>query len=122
MIDAYVKMLKNYATFTGRSRRSDYWYAFLANFIIGLILGVLKAIVPALLFLSVIYSLAVLIPGIALTVRRLHDTGKSGFWIFIAFVPLVGGIILIVFLATDSEPDNMYGPNPKAYQPTATYQ
>jgi uncharacterized membrane protein YhaH (DUF805 family) len=64
--------------------------------------------------LSTIYSLAVLIPSLAVSVRRLHDTNRTGWWIFIGLVPLVGAIILIVFYATDSQPgDNQYGPNPK---------
>jgi uncharacterized membrane protein YhaH (DUF805 family) len=61
-----------------------------------------------------IYGLAVLIPGLAVAVRRLHDTGRSGWWLLIGLVPLIGAIVLIVFMATDGEPgDNAYGPNPK---------
>ena len=64
--------------------------------------------------LSGIYGLAVLIPGLAVAVRRLHDTGRSGWWLLIGLVPLIGAIVLIVFMATDGEPgDNAYGPNPK---------
>lgn len=65
-------------------------------------------------WLSVIYSLAVLVPSLAVIVRRLHDIGKSGGWFFISFVPFVGGIILLVFECMDSQPgENAYGPNPK---------
>lgn len=125
----YVQVLKNYATFTGRARRKEFWMFALFNAIIitlGYALvaivaiagsGTLTAIVYALLGL---YGLAVVIPGLAVTIRRLHDTGKSGWWIFITFVPLVGQIWLIVLLATDSQLcDNQYGPNPKASEVVA---
>src|SRR4051794_8393565 len=65
--------------------------------------------------LSGLYSLAVLLPSIAVTVRRLHDTGRSGWWILISLIPIIGGIVLLVFMVLDSEPGvNQYGPNPKA--------
>ena len=65
-------------------------------------------------FLGAVYALAVLIPGLAVAVRRLHDTGKSGWWLLIGLVPLIGAIVLIVFMATEGEPgNNAYGPNPK---------
>jgi len=65
-----------------------------------------------------IYALAALVPSLAVDVRRLHDIGKSGWWLLIAFVPIVGGIILLVWCATDSQPgDNQYGPNPKSPAP-----
>lgn len=114
MVEAYKRFLKNYANFNGRSTRSDYWYVFLANSIIGFVLGFIGGIIPILsvltYVLSVIYSLAVLVPGIALVVRRLHDINKSGWFYFISFIPLVGTIILLVFLCTDSvNEDNKYG-------------
>ncbi len=120
MIDAYKKMWQNYATFSGRSRRSDYWYVYLVNIIISMALSVLGNLVAAQLFslISSLYALATLIPGIALCVRRLHDIGKSGWYALFVLIPLVGAIILIVWLATDSQPgDNVYGPNPKAEAP-----
>lgn len=68
--------------------------------------------------LSTIYSLAVLIPAIAVGVRRLHDTGRSGWWMLIALVPFIGSIVLIVFFVLDSDPGtNQYGPNPKLLAP-----
>jgi uncharacterized membrane protein YhaH (DUF805 family) len=61
-----------------------------------------------------IYSLAVLIPSLAVTVRRLHDTGRTGWWILIGLIPVIGGIVLLIFMVLDSEPGaNQYGPNPK---------
>ena len=96
-----------YADFSGRSRRSEYWWASLG-------IGILGAIVTGILGdLSFIWSLAILIPGLAICVRRLHDIGKSGWWYLIGLIPLVGTIILIVWFCKDSTEDNQWGPNPK---------
>ncbi|WP_333607559.1 DUF805 domain-containing protein [Arsukibacterium sp.] len=65
-------------------------------------------------FIALIFSLALLVPSIAIAARRLHDTGRSGWWQLIALIPLIGAIVLIVFLVMDSTADNEYGPNPKA--------
>ncbi len=114
MVEAYKKFWQNYANFTGRSRRSDYWYVVLANIVIGLVLGVVAKALPALTFLDELYSLVVLIPNLAVAVRRLHDIGKSGWLCLVVFIPLVGGIICLIWLATDSQPgNNEYGSNPK---------
>jgi len=114
-MDWYMAVLKKYAEFSGRARRREYWMFVLINFLIGCALGVIGALVHGLSFLSWLYSLAVLVPSIAVSVRRLHDTGRSGWWLLIGLIPLIGLIVLIVFLATDGEPgDNEYGPNPKS--------
>jgi uncharacterized membrane protein YhaH (DUF805 family) len=119
----YLEVLKKYTVFGGRARRKEYWYYTLFNFLIVVGLTVMDMMfglynrTSGFGLLSGLYSLAVLLPGLAVSVRRLHDIGKSGWWIFIALVPCVGWIILLVFLATDSVPgDNEYGPNPKQYQ------
>ncbi|WP_117161705.1 DUF805 domain-containing protein [Paraliobacillus sp. X-1268] len=110
----YVKAIQKYAEFSGRSRRKEYWIFTLINTIIGIILTSLQSISELFVVLTVLYSLFVLIPGIAVTVRRFHDIGRSGFWILISFIPLVGSIILFVFTLLDSEQgENKYGPNPK---------
>jgi len=110
----YIEVLKKYAVLSGRARRKEYWMFFLFNVIIGLVLGFIEALAGGPGVIAGIYSLAVLIPGVAVFVRRLHDTGRSGWWFFIAFVPLVGGIILLVYMVQDSQQgDNQYGPNPK---------
>lgn len=116
----YLEVLKKYADFNGRARRKEYWMFFLFNIIISIALlivdGILgtSAVPGAMGLLGAIYLLALLIPGIAVAVRRLHDTGRSGWWILIVLVPFVGGIILIVFLVQDSMPgDNQFGRNPK---------
>lgn len=94
----YIAMWMNYANFSDRTSVRGYWMAFLFNCLAALILGVIVAIIPALAFLSGLYSLAVLIPSLAIAVRRLRDAGKQWYWLFIALIPLVGEIILIVFL------------------------
>jgi uncharacterized membrane protein YhaH (DUF805 family) len=116
----YLEVLKKYATFGGRARRTEFWMFVLINFIIDAVLQILWSATGnvALEVIYYLYALAVLIPGIAVTVRRLHDTGRSGGWWFIGLIPIVGWIILIVFCAQDSQPGpNQYGPNPKQINP-----
>jgi uncharacterized membrane protein YhaH (DUF805 family) len=116
----YVGVLKKYAVFSGRARRTEFWVFVLINFIISVILAIIDGVAGmrygmGMGVLGTIYSLAVLIPSLAVGVRRLHDTNRTGWWWFIVLVPLVGAIILIVFWALDSQPnENKYGPNPKA--------
>lgn len=119
-MDWYLLAWRRYAEFNGRSRRKEYWMFALFNCLIGWSLFIagllLKESEIGVIFLGSywIYSLAALTPAIAVYVRRMHDTGRSGWWWLIALIPLVGGVILIVLLATDSEPGtNKYGPNPK---------
>jgi uncharacterized membrane protein YhaH (DUF805 family) len=115
----YLEVLKKYATFGGRARRKEYWMFLLVNLVITIVLGMVESqlgLVGALGFgmLSLVYSVVLLLPSIAVGVRRLHDTGRSGWWLLIAFVPLVGAIALIVFAAQEGEQGhNEYGPNPK---------
>jgi uncharacterized membrane protein YhaH (DUF805 family) len=102
----YFKVLQNYATFTGRARRSEYWYFFLFNMIIAFVLGIAGGMMKTTI-LSNIYSLAVLIPSIAVGVRRMHDVGKSGWYVLI---PIYN---LILALTEGDSFDNEYGENPK---------
>ena len=114
MVEAYKKFLQNYAVFTGRTRRADYWWFVLANMIITTVLSAIAGVLPSLAVLGTVYSLATLVPGIAIVVRRLHDIGKSGWYYLFVLIPLVGAIILLVWLAADSQPGaNAYGENPK---------
>jgi uncharacterized membrane protein YhaH (DUF805 family) len=122
----YLQALKKYTVFTGRARRKEYWMFVLFNIIISAVLSIVDYLTGTYNsayhagLLSGIYSLAVLIPGIAVTMRRLHDTGRSGWWILIALVPIVGGIWLLVLMVLDSQPgENQYGPYPKTDQPVA---
>lgn len=113
-------LTKKYACFSGRARRQEYWMFVLFNIIACIIVGVISGVlvsvtnVTAFAYLGTIYSLAVLIPGFAVLFRRLHDTGRSGWWWLIVFIPLIGAIVLIIFCCLDSQPgENQYGPNPK---------
>ena len=115
----YLEALKKYVVFDGRSRRKEFWYFVLFNFIVSLVLSAVDALIGTAFqsgvgLLSGLYSLAVLLPFIAVAIRRLHDTGRSGWWILINLVPLIGSIVLLIFYIQDSQPgDNAYGPNPK---------
>lgn len=102
----YVNMWKNYVNFNDRTTVRGYWMAFLFNFLAGLVLSILAAIAPSLGILGSLYSLAALIPGIAITMRRLRDAGRHPALILISLIPLVGAIILIVFLCGASIPDD----------------
>jgi uncharacterized membrane protein YhaH (DUF805 family) len=116
----YLEVLKKYAVFSGRARRKEYWFFVLFNIIIAFALTFidfstgLYDVEYEIGLLSSLYSLAVLVPSIAVTIRRLHDTSRTGWWFLIAFVPIIGVIVLLVFMVFDSTPgDNQYGPNPK---------
>ncbi len=110
----YLAVLKNYAGFSGRARRKEYWTFVLFNVIFFIVALILDYLVGTIALFIILYALAVLIPGLAVLVRRLHDVGKSGWWYFISLVPIIGGIWLLVLLFTDSIPgENEYGPNPK---------
>jgi uncharacterized membrane protein YhaH (DUF805 family) len=124
----YIDCLKNYTNFTGRARRRDYRFFILFHFIFMMAIIFLlnffdefsvaqidsNALASLPMILYFIYFAAILIPTLAVTVRRLHDVGKSGTWFFIYFVPLIGGIWLLVLLFSDSQPGmNKWGYNPK---------
>ena len=110
----YLKVLQNYATFDGRARRKEYWMYTLFTIIITIVLSIIDAAVLKMPALQALYAIGTLLPGIAVTIRRLHDIGKSGWAMLIVFIPLIGAILLLVWTATDSTPGpNQYGPNPK---------
>ncbi|MGF1714502.1 DUF805 domain-containing protein [Photobacterium chitinilyticum] len=116
----YFHVLKNYAVFRGRARRQEYWYFFLINIIISIALAFIDNAMgnpdagEGAGVLGTFYSLAILIPSIAVGVRRLHDTGRNGWWMLLGLIPLIGALVLIYFFAQDSHPgSNEYGLNPK---------
>jgi len=116
----YLDVLKKYAVFSGRARRKEYWMFVLFNLIVAIILGIVDSMMGTISepygvgMLGGLYSLAVLLPGIAVGVRRLHDTDRSGWWLLISLIPVIGWIVLIVFFVQDSTPgENRFGPNPK---------
>lgn len=113
-------MTKKYFCFEGRARRREFWmfylFNFLASMLVNFVAGVLAGAtgIAEFAYLGLIYTLAVILPGFGVFVRRMHDIGKSGWWWLIGLVPFVGGIILLVFWCLDSQPgENRYGPNPK---------
>jgi uncharacterized membrane protein YhaH (DUF805 family) len=118
----YLSVLRNYATFSGRARRKEYWMFVLFNFIFlvcAVAIDLLINFVIAFPYgpFSILYCLFVFIPTLALDFRRLHDTGKSGWFLLMGLIPIVGGIIILVFMVTEGDPfDNKYGPNPKAVE------
>jgi uncharacterized membrane protein YhaH (DUF805 family) len=126
-MDWYLQVLKKYTEFTGRARRKEYWFFVLFNIIISAVLGVVDyftgtySAAYGMGLLGCIYVLAVLLPAIAVSIRRLHDTGRSGWWLLLVLVPVIGGIIVLIFMVFDSQPgDNQYGPSPKAGPPAGT--
>lgn len=109
-----------YATFSGRAQRAEYWYFLLFYILIYIGLSVIDRALGMysqegqIGLLGGLFSLATLIPSLAVAVRRLHDTGRTGWWLLLGFIPLIGAIVLIVFMVLDSDPGtNEYGPNPK---------
>ena len=117
----YLECLRKYGVFGGRARRKEYWYFVLFNIIIGIVLAFIDGATGSFSaevgmgLLSGIYFLAVLIPSVAVTVRRLHDTDHSGWWFLISLIPIIGAIVLFVFTVQDSNAgENKYGPSPKA--------
>jgi uncharacterized membrane protein YhaH (DUF805 family) len=116
----YLAVLKNYAGFSGRARRKEYWMFVLFNMIFAIVamildnvLGLTAGELPYGVFYF-LYMLAVLIPGLAVAVRRLHDVGKSGWMILIALIPIIGAIWLLILMVSDSNSgENQYGYNPK---------
>ena len=110
----YLKVLKQYTDFNGRARRKEYWMFVLFNSIISVILNMIEPTV------YLIYVLAILVPSIAVLVRRLHDVRKSGWFMFIALIPIIGSIWLLILACTDGDSaDNEYGSNPKTEEGVA---
>ena len=122
IVENFVDVVKRYVDFNGRATRSEFWYFTLANailgFILGIILGISGLISPSLAYLLVLlivlFFLALLLPSLSLTVRRLHDTNKSAWWLLLALVPIIGPLALLFFYCQDGTPGrNQFGPDPK---------
>ncbi|MGO3237484.1 MAG: DUF805 domain-containing protein [Psychroflexus halocasei] len=114
----YLKVLRQYADFSGRTRRKEYWMFVFMNFLISFLISTIDYWLFGMTIISSIYVIALIIPSIAVAVRRIQDTGRNGLWILAAFVPLIGTIWVLILLLQDSESDsNTYGPNPKNINP-----
>ena len=115
LLNNYFTVLKKYAVFTGRSSRKEFWFFVLVNVIVGIIFSILTKI-PILKIIfwiaAVLFHLAILIPGIAVGIRRLHDTGKTG-WLMLLCLTVIGSIVVLVFCAMEGTPgENQYGSTP----------
>ena len=115
----YTDVIKKYVVFSGRARRKEFWMFVLFNVIISIVIGIVYKIIGTDYgngssgVLGSIYSLAVLLPSLGVTWRRLHDTDRSGWWILIGLIPIIGWIVLLVFYLQDSDAtENNYGPPP----------
>ena len=105
---------EHYFDFNGRARRQTFWYFFLVNIVISIVLGIIDGIIGTTI-IGGLYSLAVLLPGLGLSVRRLHDLDKSGWYLLIAIIPIIGAIVLIYwFIQPGTAGANQYGADPKA--------
>lgn len=127
--EAVSMCFRKYVVFSGRARRSEYWYFILCYVIIAVIANILDNILglrtavgqeagsgaqASIGWLAVLVGLVFLLPGIAVAVRRLHDTGRTGWWYLLVLIPCIGPIVLLIFYVMDSTGDNQYGPNPKS--------
>src|SRR5215472_3520094 len=113
----YLAVLKNYVGFSGRARRTEYWMFALFNLIVFVVLAILAAVTRSFFFwiLYFLYAVAVIVPGLAVTWRRMQDTGRNGWWILLGLIPFVGGIVLLVFMLLPGTPGaNEFGPDPRA--------
>ena len=134
MVKAYFNMLRNWKNFSGRATRSDYWWALLGNFIVAVIIGAIMGVLTGIagiisenlagvmmVITSLVtgaYSLIILVPSVALVIRRFHDINKSGWWYLICLALCmccgIGSIVFLVFMCMDGTPgNNNYGPDPK---------
>jgi uncharacterized membrane protein YhaH (DUF805 family) len=113
----YTDVIKKYAVFDGRAARPEFWWCVLINLIIAAVINLVFSAIGGRntgQVVSDLYSLAVLLPSLGVGIRRLHDTNRTGWWYLLVFIPVIGWIVLIVFLAMASDPgSNNYGPNPQ---------
>ena len=116
----YLVALKKYAVFAGRARRKEFWLFVLFNTLIAVALAVIDMLTGTfdedvgLGLFSGLYAVAMIVPSIAVAVRRLHDTDRSGWWYLLVFLPVIGGLVILVFMCLDGTlGSNRFGPNPK---------
>ena len=114
-VDAIKSVFTQYVGFSGRARRSEFWYFYLFTILLSIVASIVQRAMTNSTngIVTTIIGLAIILPYLAVAVRRLHDTSRSGWWLLIGLIPVVGTIILIVFWVQDSHGDNQYGPSPK---------
>ncbi|WP_421339979.1 DUF805 domain-containing protein [Aeromonas veronii] len=112
----YISVLKQYAVFSGRARRTEYWMFVLCNVIVMLLLGMVDKLIGGdNELISSIYSLAVLLPSLGVAARRLHDTDRSAWWLLLGLIPIIGTLVLIYFMVCNGQQGpNRFGDDPKA--------
>ena len=110
-MNEYLEVLKQYAVFAGRASRREYWMFTGISLLVAIVLGIVDAMVSGETpILGIVYTLAILVPSLAVSVRRLHDTNRSGWWLFLSLIPIIGAIVLFVFaLQSSQNEDNRYG-------------
>jgi len=120
-VDAIKSVFTQYVGFSGRARRSEFWYFYLFTILLSIVASIVQRAMTNSTngIVTTIIGLAIVLPYLAVAVRRLHDTSRSGWWLLIGLIPVVGTIVLIVFWVQDSHGDNQYGPSPKAVGSTA---
>ncbi|MEO1048983.1 MAG: DUF805 domain-containing protein [Bacteroidota bacterium] len=125
----YFQAFRKYADFAGRARRTEYWMFYLFNLIFSIVMIVIDGVVGTMAsgsvlgVFTILYSLVTFLPSLAVAVRRLHDTNKSGWMLLVSFIPLIGSIWLLVLLATEGDRgNNDYGPDPKRLGGHSTYR
>ena len=111
-MEAVKSCFRRYVDFQGRSSRSEYWWFILFYIIVYVVLLLAAAVVPILGILALVFVLAIILPSLAVSIRRLHDLDKSGWWILISFVPIIGLILLYWFCLKGTDGDNRFGPDP----------
>ena len=117
--DAVSSVLRQYAGFTGRARRAEYWWFFLFTVLVSMVAGIIDGMLGTMTtygvgFVGTVASLALLLPGLAVSVRRLHDTDRSGWWVLSFLIPIAGFVLWLVFMLSDGTPNpNRFGPSPK---------
>lgn len=122
----YLSVLKNYVGFTGRAGRAEFWQYALVNIIISVVLNIIDAAIKTQI-LAIIFELAVLLPSLAVAARRLHDTDRTGWWLLLYLIPILGWIALLVFFCLEGTPGaNKHGENPSGagagpYDTTSPY-
>jgi uncharacterized membrane protein YhaH (DUF805 family) len=119
--DAIKTCFSKYVDFSGRARRSEFWFWILFDALVSIAVTILDSVLGSEQLIYRLTELALFLPGLAVAIRRLHDTGRSGWWILLVFAIIVGWIMLLVWFCQDSEGDNQYGPNPKGGGAPTTY-
>lgn len=123
--NAVSSCLSQYVGFSGRARRSEYWWFVLFSLLVSIVAAIIDAILGtggqfgSTGLIGGLVSLALFLPSLAVAIRRLHDTSRSGWWVLLWLIPIIGWIILIVFYVQDSHGENKHGPSPKALQAPA---